>query len=169
MVPLHQYGHIMADPLSVAGLAAGLVSLGLQVTGGLVSYVGALRSRPEDLASANGYINSIQAAISHISSSNLCAQASQTASDSIKASVDACKAELKTLEELVVKLLGPPRGNTSLRGKIRDGSKKLTYAYHRPDVRELEDRLSRAYTTLQGVMQALGLSVKANVCVCPYC
>lgn len=155
----------MADPLSVAGLAAGLVSLGLQVTGGLVSYVGAIRSRPEDLASANGYINSIRAAINHINSSSACAQASQTASDNIKFSVDACKDELKALEELIVKLSASQHGGTTVRGKIRDGSKKLTHAFHRADIKELEDRLSRAYTTLQGAMQALGLLVKAAVCV----
>lgn len=153
----------MADPLSVAGLAAGLVSLGLQVTGGLVSYVGAIRSRPKDLASANGYINSIRAAINHINSSSARTQASQTASDSIKLSVDACRDELKALEELIVKLSTSQHGGTTVRGKIRDGSKKLTYAFHRPDIKELEDKLLRAYTTLQGVMQALGLSVKAAV------
>lgn len=77
----------MADPLSVAGLATGVVSLGLQVTGGLLSYLVAIRSREDDLVLAKPYVGSIQAAINHINSSPLGAQASQAASASIKASI----------------------------------------------------------------------------------
>ncbi|KAK8112464.1 hypothetical protein PG984_012990 [Apiospora sp. TS-2023a] len=151
----------MADPLSVAGLAAGVVSLGIQVTGGLLSYLDAIRSREEDLALAKQYVGSIQAAINHINSSPSRTQASQTASASIKASMDACKVQLKALEDLVNRLSSAPGSNATLRSKLRDSSKKLAYAFHRPDIKELEEKLSRADSTLQGAMQALGLLVTA--------
>lgn len=158
----------MADPLSVAGLAAGVVSLGLQVTGGLMSYLDAIRSREEDLALAKQYSGSIQAAINQIDSSPSCTQASQRASASIKASVDACKTQLKALEDLVNKLSSAPSSNATLRSKLRDNSKKLVYAFHRSNIKELEDSLSRANITLQGAMQALGLSVTDFVLSWPH-
>ncbi|KAK7934584.1 hypothetical protein PG985_000079 [Apiospora marii] len=153
----------MADPLSVAGLAAGVVSLGIQVTGGLVSYLDAIRSREEDLRLAKQYVGSIQAAINHIDSSPSCTQASQMASASIKFSVDACKAQLKGLEALVNKLSSTPGSSATLRSKLRDTSKKLAYAYRRQDVKELEERLSRANSSLQGAMQAIGLDVQHSM------
>ncbi|KAK8062129.1 hypothetical protein PG997_014226 [Apiospora hydei] len=153
----------MADPLSVAGLAAGLVSLGIQVTGGLVSYLDAIRNREEDLALATQYAGSIQAAIHHISTSPSCAQASETASASIMASIDACEAQLKALGAFVGRLSSSQVRSSTLRHKMRTGSKKLLYAFYRPGIKELEDRLARAECTLQGAMQALGLDVQYSM------
>jgi hypothetical protein len=42
----------MADPLSIAGTVAGLVSLGLQVCGGITQYLDAIKCLAEELSSA---------------------------------------------------------------------------------------------------------------------
>ncbi|KAK8063198.1 hypothetical protein PG996_007850 [Apiospora saccharicola] len=150
----------MADPLSVAGLAAGVVSLGLQVTGSLVSYFDAIKNRDDDLALAKRYANTIQLSINHLRSSAAYTSASQVARDNIRASVDACKVQLQALSELVDRLSTSQGGASTIRHKIRDSSNKLVYAFHRPDIKELEDRLSRANVALQGAMQVLGLDVQ---------
>lgn len=41
----------MADPISVAGLVTGVISLGLQVAGGLSNYLDAVKGRSEELHS----------------------------------------------------------------------------------------------------------------------
>lgn len=135
----------MAGPLSVAGL----VSLGTRGTGGLVSCIGVIHSLPEDLASANDFINSIQAAISHIDVSGSHVQTSPTANDSIKALIDACKAGLKALEGAATRLSAPQHGDTAPQKKTREGPKRISYAFYRPDIKELEDRPPRAYTRVE--------------------
>ncbi|KAI9720839.1 MAG: hypothetical protein M1812_002678 [Candelaria pacifica] len=56
----------MVDPLSTAGSAAGIVSLGLQVCGGLISYCRAWRSRDKDIEEARERLTELELTLKHV-------------------------------------------------------------------------------------------------------
>lgn len=56
----------MADPLSLLGLTAGLISLGLQVSGGIVTYVDAVKGRRDELESVKRQVDSMTEIVKRI-------------------------------------------------------------------------------------------------------
>lgn len=52
----------MADPISLAGTAVGVLSPGIQVCQGLCDYVGAIQSRSRDLDAVTGQIQRLNSA-----------------------------------------------------------------------------------------------------------
>lgn len=53
----------MAEALGVAASASGIVSLGLQVAGGITSYIDAVKARKEDVAAASTSVRYMQSSI----------------------------------------------------------------------------------------------------------
>ena len=148
----------MADPLSVACLAAGLVSLGLQVCGGIITYVDALDCREQDIASVRQQHHSLQITLRVVETSlSQLPRDHQEAAAAAHDCLDVCQAKLKGLESLVAELASSNSPSTSRRGKIRHQSKKLLYPFSRVKLEQLETRLQSANATLQLALQALGL------------
>jgi hypothetical protein len=56
----------MADPLSIIGTAAGLVSLGLQVYGGIKDYLDAIQTSQEDIAGIHRHATGLKDALDAI-------------------------------------------------------------------------------------------------------
>ncbi|KAK7990075.1 hypothetical protein PG989_010390 [Apiospora arundinis] len=152
----------MADPLSIAASAAGLVSLGLTVTGGVAKYADALKCRTEDLASVRQRNQSLRTTIRFIDGvksqlqSQLSHQQSPTSLTAVDDSIKACKAELVKLESLMVELSGCS-STTSWRSKLKNTGKKLTYAFDRSKVDQLATRLDHTIQVLQLALDGLGL------------
>jgi len=151
----------MADPLSVAGLAAGLVSLGLQVCGGVITYLDALDCREQDLVSLRQYHSSVHQTLQVVEASlGQLQQAHQGAADAARSCLDACHTELKGLETLLAELTSgtqPAGSGLRRRDKFKQEGKKLLYPFSRPKLEQLEARLQNANKALQLALQALGL------------
>ena len=149
----------MADPLSVAGLAAGLVSLGLQVCGGLTQYLDALDSRDQDMVSVRQQTISLQNTLRAVEPSLAQLQPDhQAATATVCDCIAECKSELRALVTLVTDLSGcdhPP--TAGCRDKLKSQGKKLLYPFSRPKVNQLETRLRNANGALQLALQTLGL------------
>ncbi|KAK8021800.1 hypothetical protein PG990_006938 [Apiospora arundinis] len=152
----------MADPLSIAASAAGLVSLGLTVTGGVAKYADALKCRTEDLASVRQRNQSLRTTIRFIDGaksqlqSQLSHQQSPTSLTAVDDSIKACKAELAKLESLMVELSGCS-STSSWRSKLKNTGKRLTYAFDRSKVDQLATRLDHTIQVLQLALDGLGL------------
>jgi hypothetical protein len=151
----------MADPISLVGLTAGLVSLGLQASGGIVKYLDTLECREEDIASVRQQNASlaqillvVEEAISQIQPKH------QASTAAVHASLDICKRQLNALNALVVKLAGPdqstPRTGTPVARVKRHGT-KLFYPFRRQKIEQLAARLCEANTALQLALQALSM------------
>jgi chromosome segregation ATPase len=148
----------MADPLSVAGLTAGLVSLGLQVSGGITQYIDALDCREKDIASAKQQNDSLHKTLQTIEASLVQLRRDHhAATTAVQACLDSCQTELKDLQKLVAELAVPNQPVIDRRSKIRNRGKKLLYPFDRPKLQQLETRLRNANATLQLALQALGL------------
>ena len=94
--------YMAADPLSVAGTAVGIVSLGLSLCQGLTDYLGALKCRKEDIQSATSQVEGLQAAFGaiQIALPKLSAD-SQASAAVVKHSLQSCEAELDKLNTLL--------------------------------------------------------------------
>ncbi|KAH6838338.1 hypothetical protein B0I37DRAFT_316861 [Chaetomium sp. MPI-CAGE-AT-0009] len=150
----------MADPLSVAGLAAGLVSLGLQVSGGIAQYVDALDCREHDIAYARQQNDSLHKTLQVIETSLVQLRHDHhPATAAVQGCLDSCKTELNALQDLVAELAHPAQSITNRRSKIKSHGKKLLYPFDRPKLQQLETKLHNANATLRLALQALGLAV----------
>ena len=148
----------MADPLSVAGLTAGLVSLGLQVSGGITQYIDALDCREAEISSAKQLNDCLQKTLQFIEESLSDFRNDHHAATAVvQACLETCKANLKTLHNLLAELAGPGQTMTGRRSRIKSQGKKLLYPFSRPKLQQLETNLRNANATLQSALQALGL------------
>ncbi|CZR32043.1 uncharacterized protein FPRO_02076 [Fusarium proliferatum ET1] len=150
----------MADPLSVAGLALAVVSLGLQVTGGITDYFDSLKSRDQDIASIIQQNDTLKKTLQVIESSISRFQNDhRTATEALRQFLDSSNDELKVLEGMVATLTTNDQGATDRRTKARNKGKKLLYPFHRPKLEQMATKLHHINATLQLGLQSLGLSV----------
>ncbi|KAK8001061.1 hypothetical protein PG991_013283 [Apiospora marii] len=151
----------MADPLSVAGLAAGLVSLGLQVAGGISSYLDAIKSRSDELASVERGLNGIRIILTELESACSQSQAQQPASGKLNRCIEACTAELNSFDDLSSITQGATgTHDPKFRQRLREKHQQLVYPLkHRPRVERLESRIRKLHGTLQTSLQAVALEL----------
>ncbi|KAF4432636.1 Ankyrin repeat-containing domain [Fusarium acutatum] len=150
----------MADPLSVAGLALAVVSLGLQVTGGITDYFDALKSRDQDIASIIQRNDTLRKTLQIIESSISRFQNDhRTTTEALRQFLDSSKEELKVLDSMVATLITDDQGTTGRKYKARNKGKKLLYPFHRPKLEQMATKLHHINATLQLGLQSLGLSV----------
>ncbi|KAK7973826.1 hypothetical protein PG989_015674 [Apiospora arundinis] len=146
------------DPLSLAASVAGLTSLGIQVTGGISTYLDALKCRDEELETIrrqNGVLRSIIASIETTSFAiqSLPLSAAAAAAQSIKS----CTEDLDELEIFVAQLSGSDLSTWRLR--LKDKSRRLHYALDRPKISQLHTRIGQSKATLQLVVAELELAI----------
>ncbi|KAK6836182.1 hypothetical protein PG987_006677 [Apiospora arundinis] len=127
----------MADPLSVAGLAAGVVSLGLQVASGITSYLDAIKGRQEEVASVKRELDSITSTLQRLDSICSQPQAQHPASTRLRQSIEACRIELDNFGNTpaCIQSLNPQQGPSNsaqnvdarLFKKLRETQEHLAY------------------------------------------
>lgn len=147
----------MADPVSLISFVAGLASLGLQVCDGIRTYIDALKWRDEDIVSVrrqNDVLNQVLQVVKR-SLSRLPEHQASTAA--VLACFQLCETELQTLQGLVTKLADCDTCKASLGERIRDQNKRLSYAFDRPKLQQLERRLTQANETLGLALLVLGM------------
>lgn len=154
----------MAGPLSVAGLALAVVSLGLQVTGGITDYFDSLNSRDQDIASIiqrndtlRKTLQIIELSISRFQNDH------RTATETLRQFLDSSNEELKVLEAMVATLNIDDQGTGGRRNKTRNKGKKLLYPFHRPKLEQMVTKLHHINATLQLGLQSLGLQVNPSI------
>ncbi|KAH6641013.1 hypothetical protein F5144DRAFT_562295 [Chaetomium tenue] len=150
----------MADPLSVAGLAAGVVSLGIQVSQGITTYIDALNCRDQDIISVRQRNDSLRKTLRVVETSRSQLEGDhQVATAAIRECLASCNTELNLLENLVVDLTTCDRFTAGFIENAKNKGKRLLYPFSRSKLEQLETRLRNANTALQLALQSLGLSV----------
>ncbi|KAH6894747.1 hypothetical protein B0T10DRAFT_536780 [Thelonectria olida] len=132
----------MADPLSVAGLGIGVVSLGLQVSGAIMAYIDALNCRDKDIASVKQQNSSLRKTLQIIETS-------------------------LSQFHLIADLTVCRQSTTSRENKFKNHGKKLLYPFSRPKAEKLEARLgTEKLATLEATSHNISaslLAVQSNV------
>ncbi|KAJ9157850.1 hypothetical protein NKR23_g745 [Pleurostoma richardsiae] len=153
----------MTDPVGIAGTVTGLVSLGLQVYGGVTEYLDAIEARKEDISAAARRAEILRVAIDGIrgASSKIGPKYDLTRS-AVTAGIWSCKTELQSLSNLIAELR-PSMPPINLQEKLKEGAKKLHYPFRRRDLLRLEERLDKVNGMLQTALQALGLDISSSI------
>ncbi|KAF5633874.1 ankyrin repeat-containing protein [Fusarium tjaetaba] len=154
----------MADPLSVAGLALAVVSLGLQVTGGITDYFDSLNSRDQDISSIIQRNDMLRKTLQLIESSISRFQNDhRTVTETLRQFLDSSNEELKVLVAMVATLNIDDQGTGGRRNKARNKGKKLLHPFHRPKLEQMATKLHHINATLQLGLQSLGLQVNPSI------
>lgn len=149
----------MSDPLSITASVAGLVSLGIQVVGGITKYLEAVREHKTDVASVKTQVVRTQDLLTLVVKVAAKAEPNHSTTAAFLKDAASIQPELQALEELVRKLDAAqlPQPNHDVLGKVYVQAKKLTYPFHRPTMDRLQSQLARVNLMLQAALQISGL------------
>ncbi|KAI0975854.1 hypothetical protein F4678DRAFT_418816 [Xylaria arbuscula] len=153
----------MADPLSVAGLVTGVISLGLQVAGGLIEYLDAVKGRTEELNSTKQKATEMKDLL--LTVKDLLPQLERrwpASATVITRHVKSCDSELSALHVLLSELSQPASSGSAIRDKFAEHKKKLTYPFNRSHITRLEERLTKVNNALQTALQVTDLNISTT-------
>ncbi|KAK8001720.1 hypothetical protein PG991_013942 [Apiospora marii] len=143
-----------AEAVGLAASVAGLVSLGLQVTGGIVAYLDALKNREEELASTKRQNDALVAALTAIKAASSRFQA-QRHDEAVTQSIQSCEAELRAVEELLADLASCD--TSTWRKRLKTKKRELGFKFDRTKMQQVAQRLHHANDILQLTLAGLEL------------
>ncbi|KXH28635.1 hypothetical protein CSAL01_02463 [Colletotrichum salicis] len=170
-----------AESVGLAASVAGLLFLGLQITGGIVKYMDAFEGRDEELRNVKKQNDNLAVALCHelwhaamgiwsvrywISWFRDTLRAMKTALAglqdqspdiiiAVEQNMRSCEEDLGAVEALCVEL--SDRAGSTWTRRLENNKKKLTFAFHRPKLRDLAQQLQQANGALQTLQGTLGL------------
>ncbi|KAJ9141639.1 hypothetical protein NKR23_g7786 [Pleurostoma richardsiae] len=154
------------DPLSVTTAVTGFVSLGIQVVGGLVTYLDAIKDREDDLRAANDRVQQLHRQIKTVNTvTEQIGVQHLGASDDVKHCIVSCEKQLKELEDFLVEIGGgqqvtqttPVPRSSRLKDAIEQIKKKGSYPFRRSKIKMLRTRLDNTVDALQTALITLDL------------
>ncbi|KAH6628337.1 hypothetical protein F5144DRAFT_578730 [Chaetomium tenue] len=146
------------DPLSVGGLALAVVSLGLQVTESITTYIEAFDCQDHEISSLRQQNGLLQRALQIVEKELQRLQHDhQDATAQVRECLDSCEKELEAMKVLLADLAAWKQPTTSRTNRIRNKGKRLLYPFVRKKLLQLEERLGNANNALQLALQILGL------------
>lgn len=139
----------MSDPLSVAGTAVGITSLGIQVCQGLIQYLRAVRGRREDIRDG---IRDIEQVVSLLYSLNglLPRLNSETGTAPLRSCLNNCYEKLEALQE-VLRELGDAKHSSKLT-RATNAMLSVTYPFQ-------QEKLTAIRQSLRSVLDDLNLII----------
>lgn len=145
----------MADPMSVVGLVVGVISFGLDLCGGISTYLDRLNARPDDIQRAKASVSTMRVLLAKIDS----IASGLPDKRIIDPSVLECESRIKDLGRIVTELTGEETGGSSLRFRVKEKSKKLMYPFRREALQQLESSLATVNSSLQTALMVFNLWV----------
>ncbi|KAF4471107.1 hypothetical protein FALBO_1974 [Fusarium albosuccineum] len=150
----------MAEPVGITGTAVGIVSLGLQLYGGISDYLDAVKGRDEDLRHAKKHAKTLQASLRAIDDTIKNVKCDSTvAKDAAEECKSSCETELKALDTLLKDLQGPAIAPVDRIDQAKSSLRKWTYPFNKRDIAKLENRLSSTNGVLQTALMTLQMSI----------
>ncbi|KAF3016411.1 hypothetical protein E8E14_002565 [Neopestalotiopsis sp. 37M] len=145
-----------AEGLGLAASVAGLVSLGLQITGGVVNYLDAVDRREDDLAHLRQQNQALTVTLLALETMAAGLQIQQLAfSGTLVQNLQRCKNALGDAEKLRIELTDDK--NTTWTTRLGNTKKKLTYKFQEPKIQQLSHRLQRTNEVLNLTLTGLGV------------
>lgn len=152
----------MSDPVSLAGTALGVVSLGLILCQGLTDYLQALECRKADIESTSRQVDCLQSALNVINVA--LAKFSpdhQNAGHVVEGCLHLCEEEIKRLSDKLNEFKDQSHFN-SFNKKLQLQAQKLAYPFKQGNLRRLEDSVVKINRILLTALQAMGLDVNST-------
>ncbi|KAI6458300.1 hypothetical protein MCOR04_008184 [Pyricularia oryzae] len=149
----------MADPMSVVGLVVGVISFGLDLCGGISTYLDRLNARPDDIQRAKASVSTMRVLLAKIDS----IASGLPDKRIIDPSVLECESRIKDLGRIVTELTGEETGGSSLRFRVKEKSKKLMYPFRREALQQLESSLATVNSSLQTALMVFNLEQTVQI------
>lgn len=146
----------MGDPVSLTGTAVGIVSLGLTVCQGLVSYYNDFRAFSEDTRNVLEKLEDLKdvlEVLEDVLQSHDDLRKDDAATRTAKRNIVTCKGSLEKLEEVMNKCKATPGGQK------RDYITRALYPFRRSTIRSLVKHVESLQSNLDTSMDVLQLSV----------
>lgn len=140
----------MVDPV-------GIVSLGLQTCAIVKTYLGAVKSRADDLASATQLADRFQTSLNALQTISIQPQ-HQSANSNVVSCVTLCQNEINALKQVVSRLCSAG-SQITVKEQLKEKAKKYSYPFNRADVQKLETKLTKANNALQTALSIFGVYV----------
>ncbi|KAI1779064.1 hypothetical protein F4818DRAFT_238325 [Hypoxylon cercidicola] len=148
----------MADPIGITGTAVGIVSLCLQLYGGLKNYLDNFRDRDEYISKALLRLDLLRSLTNDVESTIPTLQSGHYApSQAVLLSLKACETEMKSLDAELQKFKGTTSVN--LREKLKEAKRKVQFPFARSELDKLVCGLDRMNSLLKLALQGLQLYV----------
>lgn len=145
-----------AESVGLAASVAGLLSLGLQVSGGIIKYLDAFEDRQEELNHVRQQNESLASSLLAIEAASSSFQDQhQEASAAVLRNIQSCQNGFRALELLRLELADCETKTWTTR--LENKTKRLTYAFHRSKIRQIEQRLQKANDCLHLALVGLRL------------
>ncbi|KAJ4183972.1 hypothetical protein NW755_009513 [Fusarium falciforme] len=146
----------MSDPLSVAGSAVGIISLGIQVCQGLIQYADAIRGRQQDVNDGMDEVRSLLVVFKSLEQTiGRIETDSPENAKSLLEHLRQAEAKLQSLEEVLTELDIPANTSSAIKGKMKETYRAATYPINkrklegtRQDVRSILGILTTALQTV---------------------
>ncbi|KAJ1327076.1 hypothetical protein MN608_08525 [Microdochium nivale] len=156
--------------MDVAGVALGAISLGLEVCNGLYQFIDGVQGQAHDLEVLGRHARTLEANLTATRDAITRLQQSRTAGAlhagtagsivAVSSSVISCQADLRTLQELLVRYAGGCGiANPSFRERCRQTFRTLEYGFHGGKRDKMESLLATVNGNLIVGMEALGLNM----------
>ncbi|KAI1760774.1 hypothetical protein GGR53DRAFT_522872 [Hypoxylon sp. FL1150] len=147
------------DPLSITAGAAGFVSLGLTVSGGLIRYCKVYRTQGTDLTQLAQHAQELESFLNLINARTSGPQRPSTDIDgSLQKCRDACDACLLDFKQLSTKYI-QPQPSSDLRQRGRRLARRLKYPFDKDEFDHLRSQLRAFNIELLGYLQLINLDL----------
>ncbi|KAF2809287.1 uncharacterized protein BDZ99DRAFT_520652 [Mytilinidion resinicola] len=153
----------MSDPISVAGTAIGVVSLGLSLCQNLVDYVEALQDRKNSIQSTLSRVECLRTtldmvkdAVSHVSPNN------QNVVDAVEKCLREGEAEMRRLDAFLKNLKCDYIVTDSKSKRVKSTVRKLLYPFKKGNIQKLENDVQTINVILATALQALEIDIDST-------
>lgn len=152
----------MGDPFSTVASAAGIISLGLQVSGGLIKFCKDYSSLEQDLHRLREHTELLEQIVRIIETQQQQTQQHQTPASaeqitkSLRACSNACSTCISDVSSIVKKYEQRP---ASLKGRSENFTRRLRYPFDKDQFEDLRSRLNQFSGALTTRLQLLNLFV----------
>ena len=149
----------MTDPLSIAGSAVGVISLGVQVTQSLVNFYNSYKGQSSDLlhitARLDSLLNTFQCLRKTLSDRHFQAD-EQSLIESIETSIRSCDELIRGLQEECQKF-----STTSVKGTaaaLKVAGRRATYPFRQSTLQKLDEDIDEIRANLSSALDVLQLN-----------
>ncbi|RGP78328.1 hypothetical protein FLONG3_3464 [Fusarium longipes] len=151
----------MSDPLSVAGTAVGITSLGIQVCQGLIKYLRAVRGRKEEIREG---VREVEQVVSLLYCLNnvLPNFGPRSGTTSLRECLKNCYAELEGLRKLLDKLCNSHQPDTNIR-RTANVLRSISYPFRQEELNEARQSLRSVLSDLQLVISITSLDSSTSI------
>ncbi|KAL0943407.1 uncharacterized protein CTRU02_201293 [Colletotrichum truncatum] len=143
----------MADPLSTAGTAVGITSLGIQVTQALFKYYNDVKDQPSDTSRTLKKLERLRQFFDRLESYLNSRDRDEELADEVIDAVQNCNECIEELQEILEKLEQVPGG--SFQAAVRATGRRLAYPFKLGTLQKLDEEIDDAISHLSLVLSLL--------------